>query len=67
MRKNKALIPQYFDFNFVYKFLSNKKVLACGKWQSRAVQDFAMSDFSLTLVLQIKTSINRNKTWQRYK
>ena len=27
MRKNKALIPQYFDFNFVYKFLSNKKLL----------------------------------------
>ena len=27
MRKNKALIPQYFDFNFVYKFLSNKKFL----------------------------------------
>ena len=33
MRKNKALIPQYFDFNFVYKFLSNKKLLlvASGK------------------------------------
>lgn len=28
---------------------------------------FAMSDFSLILVLQIKTSVNRNKTWQRYK
>ena len=27
-------------------------------------QDFAMSDFSLILVLQIKTSVNRNKTWQ---
>ena len=36
-------------FNFLYKFLSNKKV----------AQDFAMSDFSLTLVLQIKTSKNR--------
>ncbi|MBE6263536.1 MAG: IS1380 family transposase, partial [Prevotella sp.] len=23
-----------------------------------------MSDFSLILVLQIKTSVNRNKTWQ---
>ncbi len=44
-------------FNFIYKFLSNKKV----------AQDFAMSDFSLILVLQIKTSVNRNKTWQRYK
>ena len=33
MRKNKALIPQYFDYNFVYKFLSNKKLLlvASGK------------------------------------
>ena len=33
MRKNKALIPQYFDFNFVYKFLSNIKFLlvASGK------------------------------------
>ena len=30
-------------------------------------QDFAMSDFSLILVLQIKTSVTRNKTWQRYK
>ena len=30
-----------FKFNFLYKFLSNKKV----------AQDFAMSDFSLTLVL----------------
>ena len=32
MRKNKALIPQYFDFNFVYKLLSNKKlpkILSC--------------------------------------
>ena len=26
-----------------------------------------MSDLSLILVLQFKTSINRNKTWQRYK
>ena len=26
-----------------------------------------MSDFSLILVLQFKTSVNRNKTWQRYK
>ena len=30
-----------FKFNILYKFLSNKKV----------AQDFAMSDFSLTLVL----------------
>ena len=35
-------------------------VLACGKRQSRAAQDFAMSDFSLTSVLQIKTSKNFN-------
>ena len=27
-----------------------------GKRQSRAAQDFAVSDFSLTLVMQIKTS-----------
>ena len=38
-----------FKFNILYKFLSNKKV----------AQDFVMSDFSLTLVLQIKTSKNR--------
>ena len=38
-----------FKFNILYKFLSNKKV----------AQDFAMSDFSLTLVLRLKTSKNR--------
>ena len=48
MRKNKALIPQYFDFNFVYKFLSNKKLLRILPCQI----------FSLTLVLQITTSKN---------
>jgi hypothetical protein len=26
-----------------------------------------MSEISIILVLQIKTSVNRNKTWQMYK
>ena len=52
--------------NFVYKFLSNKKFLLVASGKAEP-QDFAMSDFSLILVLQIKTSVNRNKTWQRYK
>ena len=48
-----------------------QKVLACGKRQSRAAQDFAMSDFSPILVLQIKICIKpdrhskgSNKIWE---
>ena len=42
-------------FDFLYKLLSNKQFLR-GKRQSRAAQDLAMSDFSLTLELRLKTS-----------
>ena len=48
-----------------------QKVLACGKRQSRAAQDFAMSDLSPILVLQIKICIKpdrhgkgSNKIWE---
>jgi hypothetical protein len=35
--------------------------------QQKVAQDFAMSEFSLILVLQKENKQNSNMTWQRYK
>lgn len=35
--------------------------------QQKVAQDFAMSEFSLTLVLRKEDKQNSNMTWQRYK
>lgn len=34
--------------------------------QQKVAQDFAMSEFSLTLVLRKEDKQNSNMTWQRY-
>ena len=66
MRKNKALIPQYFDFNFVYKFLSNKKFLlvASGKVEHSG---FCHVRFFTYLSVAIQNMYQTRQTWQRYK
>ncbi|MBP3286115.1 MAG: hypothetical protein J6M15_04160 [Prevotella sp.] len=42
-------------FDYLYKYLNNKKFLL-GKQQSRVAQDDGMSEFTLTLALQIKAT-----------
>ena len=64
MRKNKALIPQYFDFNFVYKFLSNKKLLlvASGKAERPG---FCHVRFFTYLSAANQNMYQTRQTWQR--